>query len=157
MQPAANASSRRSSAPTPTNRPNLKSLHLSLMPAWLPSSAGFLVPMTATPEIHLTFSKTPRNRKGEFNALYTVTDAIGRNLRPSRTPLLSAARVLLQAGHDPTSNVFMTRAGEAAWSLKAPLGVAAKLTVRENETVGPVFAPYDDEKLALLRKTKASS
>lgn len=107
--------------------------------------------MTATPEIHLTFRKTPRGKKGEFNALYTVTDATSRDLRPSRTPLLSAARVLLQEGHDPTSIIFMTREGETSWSLKAPLGVAAKLTVRENETAGPVFAPYDAAALAGLK------
>lgn len=107
--------------------------------------------MTASPEIHLTFRKTPRGNKGEFNALYTVTDATGRALRPTRTPLLSAARVLFQEGHDPISVIFMTREGETAWSLKAPLGVAAKLTVRENETAGPVFAPYDAAALAGLK------
>lgn len=107
--------------------------------------------MTATPEIHLTFHKTPRNRKGEFNALYTVTDATGRVLCSTRTPLPSAARVLLQEGHAPASVISMTREGETAWSLMAPLGVAAKLTVRENETVGPVFAPYDAAALAQLK------
>lgn len=113
--------------------------------------------MTATPEIHLTFRKTPRNRKGEFNALYTVTDATGQALCSARTPLCSAARVLLQEGHDPALTVLMTREGESAWSLKGTLGAVAKLTVRENDSGGPVFVAYDDEKLAELKARKLAA
>lgn len=107
--------------------------------------------MTTASPIHLTFRKTPRNAKGEFNALYTVTDATGRVLCAARTPFYSAARVLQQEGRDPASVIFMTREGETAWSLKGTLGVAAKLTVRENATEGPVVVPYDGEKLEALR------
>lgn len=107
--------------------------------------------MTATTEIHLTSRKTPRGKKGEFNALYTVADATGRDLCSTRTPFLSAARLLLQEGHDPASIILVTRDGETTWSLKAPLGVAAGLTVRENETAGPIFAPYDAAALAALK------
>lgn len=107
--------------------------------------------MTATHEIHLTFRKTPRGKKGEFNALYTVTDTTGRDLCSTRTPLLSAARLLLQEGNDPASTIFMAREGETSWSLKAALGVSARLTVRENEKAGPIFAPCDAAALAELK------
>jgi hypothetical protein len=112
--------------------------------------------MTATPEIHLTFRKTPRNRKGEFNSLFTVTDATGKDLCSARTPFCSAARVLLQQGHDPASTIFMKREGETSSSLKGTLGVVAKLTVRENDSAGPIFVAYNDEKLVQLRTAKAS-
>lgn len=107
--------------------------------------------MTTTLPIRLSFHKAPRNAKGEFNGIYTVIDANGRALCSARTPLLSAARVLLHEGHDPTSTIFMTRHGETAWSLKASLGVAARFTVRESETAGPALVAYDAAALAKLK------
>ncbi len=113
--------------------------------------------MTSGPIIHVTYRKTPSAPGRPPNSHFTVTDATGRDLCFSRTPLLSAARVLLQEGHDPASTVFMTREGEASWSLKAPLGVAAKLTVRENDSAGPIFVAYDGEKLAELKACKLAA
>jgi hypothetical protein len=113
--------------------------------------------MTTSPSIHLTYRKTPSTPGRPNNALYTVTDATGRELCSARTPLFTAARVLLQEGHAPSAIVLMTREGDASWSLKAPLGVAAKLTVRESESAGPVFVRYDQDGLAALKARKAAA
>lgn len=113
--------------------------------------------MTSRPSIHLTYRKTPSAPGRPYNSLFTVTDAHGRDLCSARVPLCSAARVLLQEGHDPASTIFMTRDGETSWRLKAPLGVAAKLTVRENDSVGPIFVAYDEEKLAELKARKLAA
>lgn len=110
--------------------------------------------MTTTPTIHLTYRKTPSAPGRPYNSLYTVTDATGRDLCSARTPFCSAARVLFQEGHDPASTIFMTRRGETSWSLKGTLGVVAKLTVRENDSAGPVFVAYDEEKLTDLKARK---
>ncbi|KFC66836.1 hypothetical protein FG93_04318 [Bosea sp. LC85] len=110
--------------------------------------------MTTSPAIHLTYRKTSSAPGRPYNSLFTVTDATGRDLCSARVPLCSAARVLLQEGHDPASIIFMTREGDASWSLKGTLGLVAKLTVRENDSVGPVFAPYDADRLAELRAHK---
>lgn len=113
--------------------------------------------MTPTPSIHLTYRKTPSAPGRPHNALYTVTDATGRDICSARTPLFSSARVLLQEGRAPSTIVLMTRDGDASWSLKAPLGVAAKLTVRESESAGPVFIRYDQDGLAALKARKAAA
>jgi len=113
--------------------------------------------MTTTSTIHLTYCKTPSAPGRPYNSLYTVTEATGRDLCCARTPLCSAARVLLQEGHDPASTVLMTREGETSWSLKGTLGVVAKLTVRENDSAGPVFVAYDEEKLTDLKARKLAS
>lgn len=113
--------------------------------------------MTSSPSIQITYRKTPSAPGRPPNSLYTVTDATGRDLCSTRTPLLSATRVLLQEGHDPASTVFTTRKGETSWSLKAPLGVAAKLTVRENDSAGPTFVAYEGEKLAELKARKLAA
>jgi hypothetical protein len=114
--------------------------------------------MTSSPEIHLTYRKTPSAPGRPPNSLFTVTETTtGRVLCSARTPLCSAARVLLQEGHDPASTIFMTREGETSWSLKGTLGVVAKLTVRENDTVGPIFVAYDAEKLEELKARRAAA
>ena len=113
--------------------------------------------MTTSPTIHLTYRKTPSAPGRPPNSLFTVTDTTGRDLCSARAPLCSAARVLLQDGHSPASTVFMTREGETSWSLKGTLGVVAKLTVRENDTVGPIFVAYDAEKLEELKARKIAA
>lgn len=63
-------------------------------------------------------------------------------LRPSREPLLSSARELLVLGlASPEDELCLTRDGERV-DLKGLVGVLAKLTVVENERVGPVFKSY---------------
>ncbi|WID97531.1 hypothetical protein QO058_04490 [Bosea vestrisii] len=51
----------------------------------------------------------------------------------------------------------MTHEGETSWSLKGTLGVVAKLTVRENDSGGPIFVTYDEEKLAELNARKLAA
>jgi hypothetical protein len=60
----------------------------------------------------------------------------------SRTPLLSAARVLLEVGYAPDTILTMTHAGSDTVSLRATLGSAAKLAVVENSREGPRFDRY---------------
>jgi len=113
--------------------------------------------MTSSPSIYLTYRKTPSVPGRPHNSLFTVTDATGRDLCSARVPLCAAVRVLLQEGHGPDSVIFMAREGETSWSLKGTLGVVAKLTVRENETAGPIFVAYDAEKLIELKARKLAA
>ncbi len=52
----------------------------------------------------------------------------------SRQPLLDAARVLVAEGLDPDSVIVMRHAGSGTVALSSKLGVAARLTVREDKT-----------------------
>lgn len=65
----------------------------------------------------------------------------GRLLCTSRTPFLSAARVLLAEGHDPAIKIAMRHAGSDTDCLTSTIGVAAQLTVNETANA-PRFAPY---------------
>jgi hypothetical protein len=58
----------------------------------------------------------------------------------SRIPFLDAARRLLELGH-PTDTVLVMKHGQAE-SLRATIGNAAALTVKETEN-GPAFRRYD--------------
>lgn len=66
----------------------------------------------------------------------------GEIVTTSRTPFLSAARVLLEREHSPDTILTMSYAGSDTVALRATLGAAAKLTVIETETVGPRFGRY---------------
>lgn len=76
-------------------------------------------------------------RPGRWNA-----DCGAHHLQAVRTPLLSMARMLLDAGFDPDAELRMTHRGAKTVSMRVKLGDAAKLTVRENDTEGPRFAKY---------------
>jgi hypothetical protein len=76
--------------------------------------------------------------RGRFAA---SLEATGRLLVTSRTPFLDAARVLLAEGHDPASVLQTHRPDRAVWDLRATIGRAARLTVREDNGP-PQFAPY---------------
>jgi hypothetical protein len=65
-----------------------------------------------------------------------------RLLLISRTPFLSSARLLLKAGVDPTTRLIMRHHGRADDALRATVGAAAKLTVKETGR-GPTFAPWN--------------
>jgi hypothetical protein len=56
----------------------------------------------------------------------------------SRTPFCDAARKLLDLGLHNASMLVMRRLGSAAECLRAPIGVAAEMTVEES-AFGPVF------------------
>jgi hypothetical protein len=60
----------------------------------------------------------------------------------SSEPLLEASRALLAAGHDPAEPAAILRPNGIESLRARSIGEAAKLTVREGSTVGPVFAPY---------------
>jgi hypothetical protein len=65
----------------------------------------------------------------------------GELLCLSRTPFLAAARALLDAGHAPETEIAMTHAGSDVVALRARLGDAARLTVREDQKAAR-FAAY---------------
>jgi hypothetical protein len=52
----------------------------------------------------------------------------------SRQPFLDAARVLMAEGHDPGITTVMRHFGNTTDTLKAKLGVAARLSVDEGRT-----------------------
>jgi hypothetical protein len=64
----------------------------------------------------------------------------GELLCLSRTPFLAAARALLEKGHAPETEIAMTHAGSDVVTLRARLGDAARLTVREDKAAR--FARY---------------
>jgi hypothetical protein len=66
-------------------------------------------------------------------------------VKRSTTPFCDAARVLLAEGVRPEAKLVMRHAGSAADALRSTVGVAAKLTVKDNHGK-PVFKrwqPYD--------------
>lgn len=68
----------------------------------------------------------------------------GEVLCRSRTPLLSAARVLMQRGVDPNTELRMARLGSEMTLMRARLGDAAELTVVEGGRGGPRFRKYEE-------------
>lgn len=88
--------------------------------------------------LHITISLTKTTAKGQrYEARLD-----GEVVTTSRTPFLSAARVLLERGHSSDTILMMSHAGSDTVALRATLGAAAKLTVIESETVGPRFGRY---------------
>jgi hypothetical protein len=65
-----------------------------------------------------------------------------RLLAESKTPFLSAARVLLREGVDPSTPLTMTHQGSTTVSLRSTVSVAAGLVVDETEKSAPRFKPY---------------
>lgn len=59
-----------------------------------------------------------------------------------KEPFLDAARVLLARGFDPKARYVMRRSPDGPDALLSTLGTAAKLAVRENDHVGPIFCPW---------------
>jgi hypothetical protein len=65
--------------------------------------------------------------------------ADGRYLLTSGQPLLDGARALLAQGYDPADMLTMVRPPSTAWAMRAPLAMAAKLTVETNGIGRPVY------------------
>jgi hypothetical protein len=63
-----------------------------------------------------------------------------RCLGRRRTPLLSAARLLLAEGTDPAAIIAIGRTGKV--DLHGTVGACASLIVIEDESSGPKFAKY---------------
>lgn len=70
--------------------------------------------------------------------LYEVS-VNGEVLCQSRTPLLSAARILLRRGVDPDTELRMVRIGSNTTLMQARLGEALGLTVVEGDGPDPRF------------------
>ncbi|MGV2979854.1 hypothetical protein ACERNI_06545 [Camelimonas sp. ID_303_24] len=66
----------------------------------------------------------------------------GQHITTSRTPFYAAARKLVEEGHDPDALLVMRHVGKDMDCLKQRLGVAAKLTVREDAKRGPSVEAY---------------
>jgi hypothetical protein len=66
----------------------------------------------------------------------------------SRQPFFDAARALITEGCDPAVMLIMRHAGAATDALIAKVGVAARLTIREDRG-GPEFVPYHQMSLKL--------
>jgi hypothetical protein len=94
-----------------------------------------------------------RGAPGNFAARLLGDDCI---LAQSRTPFCDAARKLLDLGFDPAAMLVMTRAGSATVCLRAPLGVAANLTVEESAH-GPVFRRYRNGSPSAVEAPRARS
>ncbi|WNJ91765.1 hypothetical protein [Bosea sp. 685] len=102
----------------------------------------------------MSSAKSPPTKPGYHTTSYIVTDFDGAHVCTSKTPFYSAARALLKQGHDPLAVLYMHTDASPNWSLRAPLGRAAKLTVQENAAHGPRVVPYDGERLALLKSNR---
>jgi len=73
----------------------------------------------------------------------------GEVLCTSRTPFLSAARVLLTRGALPDDQLAMSHAGSNTAAMRAAVGAAAKLTVDETSGNGtPRFRPCDPPQMS---------
>jgi hypothetical protein len=66
-----------------------------------------------------------------------------RRLATSRTPFFESARKLLELGADPGDVLIMRHRGSDTVSLRARVGVAAKLRVKET-AAGPRYVPWTD-------------
>jgi len=89
-------------------------------------------------ELILTVRETA-DRRGRFDGWidhYRVVSS-------SRTPFLSAARILMRAGEDPNTILIMVHERTGTRSLKGPIRQAAKLGVREDDG-GIRFAMYEN-------------
>jgi hypothetical protein len=74
--------------------------------------------------------------------LFSARTLAGREIvSASRTPLLTAARVLLAKGLPPKAIIEIRRTGAVTWDLRAPIDIAAGLDVREGP-YGPKFVRY---------------
>jgi hypothetical protein len=62
-------------------------------------------------------------------------------VKNSRQPFLDGARVLVAKGYDPNTSLVMKHMGSDIVALRAPLGMAAKLSVEEGPH-GPRFVGF---------------
>jgi len=77
--------------------------------------------------------------RGRFEARYGEASEV---LLVSRQPLLDTARVLIRVGCRPDAIIAMRRQTSTSDDLRAPLGIAAKLTVDETRTVFAKWKPF---------------
>jgi len=87
--------------------------------------------------VAVILARETASRRGRFDAWYDGEKIVSS----SRTPFLSAARVLMKRGLDPNTILEMRTGQNETPSLRGPIGKAAGLGVVE--TAGaPRFHPY---------------
>ena len=78
-----------------------------------------------------------------YAGLVTATTSDGGNFR-SRQPLLDGARYWLRKSADSAANITTAwSSGNGEWVLRATIGHAARLTVRDNSRGTPTFLHYE--------------
>ena len=82
-------------------------------------------------------------------------DGHDRVLCVSRTPFFDAARELLAQGYDPNALLMLRHAGSDTDSLRAKLGTASSLTVKETG-YGPQVQPWKPFSTLPVRARNAS-
>ena len=78
-----------------------------------------------------------------YAGFLTARTSDGGSFR-SRQPLLDGARYWMRTAADPAANITTAwSSGTGDWALRATLGHAAKLTVRDNSRGTPIFQQYE--------------
>src|SRR5262245_27773812 len=77
--------------------------------------------------------------KGMF---FGCIEGVPWGVGPSSAPLLDAARIALQLGHDPAEVIELWHEGASEWALRSTVGEAAKLRVNEDRTRFTKYAPF---------------
>jgi hypothetical protein len=86
-----------------------------------------------------------------YAGLITARTSDGGSFR-SRQPLLEGARYWKGTGADPAANITTAwSSGTGDWALRATLGHAARLTVRDNSRGTPTFQQYEPWQAASIR------
>jgi hypothetical protein len=86
---------------------------------------------------------TVRVAPSSYAGLVTATTSDGGNFR-SRQPLLDGARYWMRTSADPAATMITAwSSGNGDWVLRATLGHAAKLTVRDNCRGTSTFQQYE--------------
>jgi hypothetical protein len=70
------------------------------------------------------------------------TAQVGDIISRGRSPVFALCRALLAAGANPDSKLECFRGDVLALTVKA-IGIGAKLTIKENDWVGPRVVPYE--------------
>src|SRR3954468_2038520 len=77
-----------------------------------------------------------------YAGLVTARTSDGGNFR-SRQPLLDSARYWMRTSADPGATIITAwSSGDGEWVLRGTVGLAAKLTVRDNCRGTPTFQGY---------------
>jgi hypothetical protein len=78
-----------------------------------------------------------------YSGLVTARTSDGGDFR-SRQPLLDGARYWIRKSADPAATIVTAwSSGNGDWALRATIGHAARLTVRDNSRGTPTFLQYE--------------
>jgi hypothetical protein len=88
-------------------------------------------------------------RDGSLSAPTIIATLIGNDtaqagdiVARSRSPVFALCRALLASGANPNSKLECFRGSVLALTVKT-IGIGAKLTIKENDFVGPKVVPYE--------------